>query len=488
MTGNIDSRRRWLALIALCLGDLMIVLDTTIVNVALPSIRTDLGFSETSLVWVVNAYLLTFGGFLLLGGRLGDLFGHRRLFLSGVAFFTLASLACGLAGTQALLVAARAVQGIGGAVVSAVALSLIMTLFAEPAERVKAMGFFGFVMAGGGAIGVLLGGLLTNTLDWHWIFLVNLPIGVAVFALSLVLLPAAGARSGTVRLDVAGAVTVTVSLMLAVYAVVNGNGLGWTSTATVGLLLGAAALLALFLGIESRVEAPLMPLGLFRLRNLATANLLGVLWAAAMFAWFFLSALYLQQVLGYSPMQVGLAFLPANLIMGAFSLGLSAKLVMRFGIRRPLALGLLLAAIGLALLARAPVEGQFARDILPSMILLGIGAGMAFNPVLLAAMSDVAPSESGLASGIVNTAFMMGGALGLAVLASLAGARTEDRLAAGAPPLDALTAGYHLAFVIGAVFAAAAALLGALLIRAGLQPQASAEERIGGPAAAQAEN
>lgn len=488
MTVNMDSRRRWLALTVLCLGDLMIVLDTTIVNVALPSIRVDLGFSETSLVWVINAYLLTFGGFLLLGGRLGDLFGHRRLFLAGVAFFTLASLACGLAGAQALLIAARAVQGVGGAVVSAVALSLIMMLFTEPAERVKAMGFFGFVMAGGGAIGVLLGGLLTDSLDWHWIFLVNLPIGVAVFALCLALLPAARSQGAAVRLDVAGAVTVTISLMLAVYAVVNGNGLGWTSLATIGLLLGAALLLALFLVIESRVEAPLMPLGLLRLRNLATANVVGVLWAAAMFAWFFLSALYLQQVLGYSPMQVGLAFLPANLIMGAFSLGLSARIVMRFGIRRPLAFGLLLAALGLALLARAPVEGQFIRDILPSMILLGIGAGMAFNPVLLAAMSDVAQSESGLASGIVNTAFMMGGALGLAVLASLAGARTEGRLAAGAPQLEALATGYHLAFAIGAAFAVAAALIGALLIRAGLQPQATEGEGIGTPAAAQAES
>ena len=394
MTAKMDSRRRWLALLVLCLGDLMIVLDTTIVNVALPSIRVDLGFSETALVWVVNAYLLTFGGFLLLGGRLGDLFGHRRLFLSGVAFFTLASLACGLAGTQTLLIAARAVQGIGGAVVSAVALSLIMMLFTEPAERVKAMGVFGFIMAGGGAIGVLLGGLLTGSLDWHWIFLVNLPIGVVVFALCLGLLPAAHSRSEAVRLDFAGAVTVTISLMLAVYAVVNGNGLGWTSLTTIGLLAVAGALLALFLAIESRVEAPLMPLGLFRLRNLATANVVGVLWAAAMFAWFFLSALYMQQVLRYSPMQVGLAFLPANLIMGAFSLGLSARIVMRFGIRRPLAFGLLLAALGLALLARAPVEGQFALDVLPSMVLLGIGAGMAFNPVLLAAMSDVAESPS----------------------------------------------------------------------------------------------
>ena len=489
MTQTLDSRRRWLALIVLCLGDLMIVLDSTIVNVALPSIRANLGFSETSLVWVVNAYLLTFGGFLLLGGRLGDLYGHRRLFLSGVVFFTLASLACGLAETQTLLVAARAVQGIGGAVVSAVALSLIMNLFTEPAERVKAMGVFGFVMAGGGAIGVLLGGVLTDTLDWHWIFLVNLPIGLLVFALCLALVPASRNRAAAVRLDVAGAVTVTVSLMLAVYAIVNANARGWVSTATLGLLLAAAVLLVLFLVIESRVAAPLVPLGLFRLRNLATANLVGILWAAAMFAWFFLSALYLQQVLGYSPMQVGLSFLPANLIMGAFSLGLSAKLVMRFGIRRPMAAGLVLAAVGLMLFARAPVDGRFILDVLPSMVLLGIGAGMAFNPVLLAAMNDVEQSESGLASGIVNTAFMMGGALGLAVLASMAGARTEDRLAAGLSSREALTAGYHLAFLMGAGFAFVAALLGALLIRTALSAQGkTSDEGISSAEAARAEN
>ena len=267
----------------------------------------------------MNAYLLTFGGFLLLGGRLGDLFGHRRLFLIGIALFTLASLACGLATTQELLVAARAVQGIGGAVVSAVALSLMMTLFTEPAERAKAMGVFGFVASGGGSIGVLLGGVLTNALDWHWIFLVNIPVGVAVFALSLRCCPAAPGMAAAGRLDVAGAVTVTASLMLAVYAIVNGNEAGWTSVQTLGLLAVAAALMALFLAIESRVRAPLMPLGLFRLRNLATANVVGVLWAAAMFAWFFLSALYLQLVLGYSPLEVGLAFLPANLIMGALS-------------------------------------------------------------------------------------------------------------------------------------------------------------------------
>jgi EmrB/QacA subfamily drug resistance transporter len=462
---SMDSRTRWFALFVLCGGSLMIVLDTTIVNVALPSIRTDLGFSEASLAWVVNAYLLTFGGFLLLGGRLGDLFGHRRLFLIGISLFTTASLACGLATSQGLLVGARAVQGLGGAVASAVSLSLMMSLFTEQGERAKAMGVFGFVAAGGGSIGVLLGGILTDVLNWHWIFLVNLPIGVAVYTLSLKLLPAGRGLGATRRLDVAGAVTVTASLMLAVYAIVNGNQEGWSSGQTLGLLGGAVALMALFLGVESRVRSPLVPLGLFRLRNVATANAVGVLWAAAMFAWFFLSALYLQLVLGYTPLQVGLAFLPANLIMGFFSLGLSAKLVMRFGFRRPLAVGLLLAATGLLLFVRAPVDGHYLVDVLPSMILLGFGAGMAFNPVLLAAMSDVEPSESGLASGLVNTSFLMGGALGLAVLASLATSRTSSLRASGHSALAALASGYHIAFFLGALFAVAAASLGGALLR-----------------------
>jgi len=472
------SSGRWFALIVLCLGALMIVLDTTIVNVALPSIRQDLGFSETSLAWVVNAYLLTFGGFLLLGGRLGDLFGHRRLFLIGITLFTLASFACGLARTQGFLVTARAIQGLGGAVVSAVALSLIMTLFAEPAERAKAMGFFGFVAAGGGSIGVLLGGVLTNALNWHWVFLVNLPVGVAVVALSLVLLPPGRGPATAARLDIAGAVTVTASLMLAVYAIVNGNQAGWTSGQTIGLLAAAVALLALFLGIEARVRAPLMPLGLFRLRNVATANAIGVLWTAAMFAWFFLSALYLQLVLGYRPLEVGLAFLPANVIMAAFSLGLSAKLVTRFGIRLPLAVGLLLAAVGLALFARAPVGGNFATDVLPGMTLLGLGAGMAFNPVLLAALSDVAPQDSGLASGVVNTSFMMGGALGLAVLASLAAARTNSLVGRGLDHLAALNGGYHVAFLVAALFAACASALGAALLRFTAPTTSSHDESI----------
>lgn len=456
---------RWAALVVLCLGVLMIVLDTTIVNVALPSIRTDLGFSETSLAWVVNAYLLTFGGFLLLGGRLGDLFGHRRLFLMGIAVFTLASLACGIATSQGFLVAARGVQGLGGAVVTSVALSLIMNLFTEDGERAKAMGVYSFVCAGGGSVGVLLGGLLTSMLDWHWIFLVNLPIGVAVIVLSLKLLPLARGPATGRHLDVSGAVTITTSLILAVYAIVGGNDAGWTSSRTLGLLGAAVALLGVFLVIESRVRAPLMPLSMFRLRNVSTANVIGVLWAAGMFAWFFLSALYMQLVLGYTPMQVGLAFLPSNLIMAVLSLGLSAKIVMRFGIRLPLAGGLTLAAIGLALFARAPVDGSFAVDVLPGMLLLGFGAGVALNPLLLAAMSDVAPSEAGLASGVVNTAFMMGGALGLAVLASLAASRTTAALAAGGQQLAALNAGYHAAFVVGAVFAATAALIGAVMLR-----------------------
>jgi EmrB/QacA subfamily drug resistance transporter len=459
-----DTRSRWIALVVLCLGSLMIVLDSTIVNVALPSIKKDLGFSQTSLAWVVNGYLLTFGGFLLLGGRLGDLFGPRRLFLGGIALFTLASLACGAASSEGTLVAARVIQGFGGAVVSAVALSLIMSLFVEPADRAKAMGVFGFVAAGGGTLGVLLGGILTDVLNWHWIFFVNVPIGIGVCLLALRVLPAGNRDGARGRLDVAGACTVTAALMLAVYAIVNGNQAGWTSAQTLGLLAGAAVLLAAFLTLESRVRTPLVPLRLFRLRNLATANVVGVLWAGAMFAWFFLSALYLQLVLGYSPLQVGLAFLPANLIMGAFSLGISAKLVMRFGIKRPLGVGLVLAAAGLVLFARAPVAGHFTTDVLPSMILLGFGAGTAFNPMLLAAMGDVDPSESGLASGIVNTSFMMGGALGLAILASIAASRTSHLIASGHGHLAALDSGYHTAFLIGAGFALVAATLAVILL------------------------
>ena len=484
---ELDARSRWLALYVLCAASLMIVLDVTIVGVALPSIQDDLGFSDTSLAWVVNGYLLTYGGFLLLGGRLGDLFGHSRLFLIGITLFTLASLVCGLATSQEMLVVGRGVQGLGGAIASAVSLSLMVNLFTEPGERAKAMGIFGFVASGGGSIGVLLGGILTDVLNWHWIFLVNFPIGVAVVLLSLRLLPTVRIPMANRRLDVAGAVTITASLMIAVYAIVNGNQEGWTSLQTVGLLAVAFTIFAIFIVIETRVSSPLVPLALFRLRNLSVSSVVGVLWAGAMFAWFFLTALYLQFVLGYSPLQVGLGFLPGNLIMGALSIGISAKLVMRFGFRAPLATGLGLAGLGLLLLARAPVDGSYVVDVLPSMILLGLGAGMAFNPVLLAAMSDVEPQESGLASGIVNTSFMMGGALGLAILASVAASRTSDLLAAGESNAAALTGGYHVAFLIGALFAFGAAAIGGLLLRNAPMPAHEGEASAGAPATAEAD-
>ncbi|MFL5919130.1 MAG: MFS transporter, partial [Gaiellaceae bacterium] len=426
----------------------------------------DLGFSETSLAWVVNAYLLTFGGFLLLGGRLGDLFGHRRLFLVGLVLFTAASAACGLSTSQEMLVVARSVQGLGGAVVSAVALSLMMTLFTEPADRAKAMGIFGFVASGGGSIGVLLGGILTNALDWHWIFLVNVPVGILVFALTLSLVPGHRGFAGDRRIDIAGAFTVTASLMLAVYAIVNGNDKGWTSAQTLGLLAAAAGLMASFVFIESRAKAPLMPLGIWRIRNVTSANVTGMLLAGAMFAWFFLSALYLQRVLGYSALEVGLAFLPGTLVWGAASLFLSSMLVIRFGIKPPLLAGLACYLVALLLFARAPVDGSYWVDVFPAMLILGIGGGITFNPILMAAMSGVAPTEAGLASGVVNTSFMMGGALGLAILASAAASRTESLSASGHGDLAALTGGYHLAFAIGAAFAVLAGVVAATLIRA----------------------
>jgi EmrB/QacA subfamily drug resistance transporter len=374
------KQARWLALYVLCLGDLMIVLDTNIVNVALPSIQADLGFSQTALAWVVNAYMLTFGGFLLLSGRLGDLFGNKRVFLVGVVAFTSASIACGLAANPLFLVVGRAVQGLGGAAVSAVALALIMGLFTDPAERAKAMGFFGFVVSGGGAVGVLAGGVLTGLLNWHWIFLVNVPIGVGVWLAAGRVLPADDVHDGGQRLDVPGAGLVTLSLMIAVYGVVGGNEAGWSSFQTLGLLAVAAVLMVAFVVREARVEHPLVPLRLFKLRNVAISQILGVLWAGAMFAWFFLSALYLQQVLGYGALEVGLAYLPACLVMAYCSLRVSDRLVMRIGIRVPLATGLGLVAVSLALFAFAPVGGEYVVHVLPAMVLLGLGAGIAFNP------------------------------------------------------------------------------------------------------------
>lgn len=456
---------RWIALVLLCLGDLMIVLDVTIVNVALPSIRTDLGFTATSLVWVVNAYLLTFSGFLLLGGRLGDLFGHRRIFLIGLSLFTLASLACGIAESQLTLIAARTIQGLGGAIVSAVALSLIITLFQDPDERAKAMGYFGFIAAGGGAIGVLLGGILTGTFDWHWIFLVNVPVGIIVFVLCMFFLPHSRLESAPKHLDLGGAITITLSLMLAVYAIVGGNVNGWVSMQTLGLLAASVLIFCIFIVLEGRVKGPLVPLSIFKNRSVTVVSIIGVLWSAGMFASFFLSALYLQLVLHYTPLQVGLSFLPANLIMAAFSLGLSARIVMRFGTRKPLALGMALITAALLLFAIAPADANFILSVLPPMILLGVGAGMAFNPVLLAGTSDVSQDQAGLASGVLNTAFMMGGSLGLAILASLAASRTSSLVQSGSDQTLAILSGYHAAFFVGAMFTAASVVIGLVYLK-----------------------
>ena len=482
MPDGIHGRRRWLALTVLCLGMVMIVLDGSVVYVALPSIRADLGFSETSLVWLVNAYILTFGGFQLLGGRLGDLYGARKVFLTGIVAFTLASLACGLTTSQTQLIWARAAQGLGGAVVDAVSFALIINMFTEPGERAKVMGVCGLIFCAVGSVGVFLGGFVTTSLNWHWIFLINLPVGVLVCVLCLWLIPAPGAVAakppGNGRLDVFGAATVTASLVLAVYAFINGNEAGWGSKQTVGTLSAAVVSMAAFLVIESRVRAPLVPLALFRSRALVIANVAAVLWAAATFAWGFMGTLYLQRVLGHNAMQVALAFLPANVVTAVVALGFSAKIVSRFGIRIPFAVGFLLGALGLALFAGAPVNGNVLTDVLPGMTLLGIGSGIAFNPLLLAAMSGVEAKDSGLASGLLGTSSMMGGALGLAVLASAAAAWTQRLSNSGAEPLVALNGGYHLAFAIGAVLAAAAAVMGGVLLPAQgadkLSPQQSA--------------
>lgn len=455
---------RWFAFAVLGMGTLMNVLDTTIANIALKPIQTDLGFSESALAWVVNAYMLTFGGFLLLGGRLGDLYGPRRMFLVGLTTFTLASLGCGLAQTPTTLIVARAIQGVGAALVAAVSLGIVMNLFQDGHERARAMGIFAFIASGGGALGALLGGFITAHFDWHWNFLINVPIGIAVYVGTLATVPnTPGIATG--RLDIAGAVTLTASLLLAVYAVVGANEAGWMSATTLGLLVASALLMALFITVERRSRNPLVPLGLFRSRTLVVSNMMGVLWAAAMFAWFFLSSLYMQKVLGFAPDTVGYAFLPANVIMAVFSIGISARLVRRFGIRAPLTGGLMLAAAGLFLFARAPADGSLWIDIVPGMALLGFGAGMAFNPMFLAAMGDTRPEDAGLASGLVNTSFMMGGALGLAVLASVAAARTG-----GSQTPAGLLEGYQLAFGIAGLFALVAAGLG-LLLRVSMPPE-----------------
>ena len=477
------DRSRWLALVVLCAGMLMIILDGTIVNVALPAIQDDLGFAQSDLAWVVNAYLIAFGGLLLLAGRLGDLIGRKRIFLTGVAVFTSASLLCGLAQSQGLLIAARFVQGVGGALTSAVILGMIVTMFPEPREQAKAIGVYGFVASAGGSIGLLAGGALTEAINWHWIFFINIPVGIVTAFLATRLVadsPGIGLKAGA---DLPGAVLLTGGLMLGVYTILQVSEQGWGSTRT--LVLGAVsiALVAAFVARQARIANPLMPLRLFHSRNVAGANVVIALLVVGMFGMFFLGALYLQRILGYSPLEVGLAFLPATLVWGFSSLFLSDRLIMRYGIKPPLIIGLCFFFVGLLLLARAPVDGSFTMDVLLPMLCFGLGGGITFNPLLLAAMGDVEPQDSGLASGIVNTAFMMGGALGLAVLAAIATSRTDNLLASGDSQIEALIGGYHAAFMVGALFAAAAGVLAATLLR----PVAAPGHAMTEPATAQAE-
>jgi len=470
---SMTYRERWIALIVLCAGMLMIILDGTIVNVALPSIQDDLGFSQADLAWVVNAYLIPFGGLLLLAGRLGDLLGRKRMFSTGLIVFIGASLLCGLAQSQEMLIGARFLQGVGGAMTSAVILGMIVTMFPEPKEQAKAIGVYSFVAAAGGSIGLLAGGILTEAISWHWIFFVNLPIGVATAVLAArVLRPdkGLGFHHGA---DIPGAVLITGAIMLAVYTVVQVAETSWGSSTT--LLLGgfAIALLIAFILRESTAKNPLIPLSVFKNRNVAGANLIQVLMVAGLFGMFFMGALYLQRVLGYGAIEVGIAFLPLSIGIGALSLRFSPSLVTKYGPRSVLIPGLVSIALALAWLSRVPVDGGYVVDILPSMLLLGIGAGLCFPALMTLAMSGATASDAGLASGLVNTSAQMGGALGLALLVTMSTTRTDTLLARGESTAAALTDGFQLAFMIGAGLVVGGILLALLVLR----PAASVPEQ-----------
>jgi EmrB/QacA subfamily drug resistance transporter len=458
---------RWLALFVLCGGMLMIILDQTIVNVALPAIQRDLGFSQSSLAWVVNAYLIPFGGLLLLAGRLGDLVGRKRILLTGLVVFTAASLVCGLSSSQAVLVGARFVQGVGGALASALILGMIVAMFPDPREQARAIGVFSFVAAAGGSIGLLAGGFLTQTLNWHWIFFVNVPIGVVAVVLALRLLEfdaGLGLHQGA---DVIGAALVTAALMLGVYTIVGEAAeRGWDSPRT--LISGAVALVLLvgFIVRQATYARPLLPLRIFGSRNVSGANVTQALMVAGMFGMFFLGSLYLQRVLRYDAMQIGLAFLPVALAIGALSVDVSARLTTRFGARGVLLAGLSFILGGLVLFARAPVDAQYLADVLPEMVLLGLGGGVSFPALMTLAMSGATRESAGLASGLVGTSAQVGGALGLAVLATLSTARTDRLLAEGESLASALAGGYHLAFGIAAGLVLGAMVVAATVLRA----------------------
>src|SRR5215218_997642 len=456
------DRSRWLALVVLCAGMLMIILDGTIVNVALPSIQDDLGFAQSDLAWVVNAYLIAFGGLLLLAGRLGDLIGRRRVLLTGLAVFTLASLLCGLADSQAMLIAARFAQGVGGAMTSAVILGMIVTMFPEPKDQAKAIGIYGFVASAGGSIGLLAGGVLTDAINWHWIFFINLPIaiGTALFAARLIDRDAGiGIGRGA---DVLGATLVTGALMLGVYTIVKASEYGWGSLHTVGLGALALALLGAFVARQATASNALMPLRVFRSSNVSGANLVQVVVVAGMFC---MGTLYMERVLGYGPLEIGLAFLPATVLMGIFSAVVSARLNSRFGARTTLVPALAAVLGSLILFALAPVDGSYATDVLPAAILIGVGAGLAFPSPMTPAMAGATAAYAGPPPGLINTTAQVGGALGLAVLATLASSRTEDLLGSGHSTAAALTSGYHLAFVVGAGLIAAGIAIALAVLR-----------------------
>jgi EmrB/QacA subfamily drug resistance transporter len=463
---NSSDRARWIALVVLCVGMLMIILDSTVVNVALPSIQRDLHFSQANLAWVVNAYLITFGGLLLLAGRLGDLIGRKRVFMVGLALFTTASLLCGVSQSQGLLIAARFIQGVGGALTSAVILGMVVTMFPQPREQAKAIGMYSFVASAGASLGLLLGGIVTQAINWHWIFFINLPIGVVTGLLATRVVASDGEVPGLRKgVDVAGAALVTSALMLAVYTIVKAGDYGWGSARTLGFGGGVILLLAAFVAREATATDPLIPLRVFRSRNVSGANLVQLLMVSSLFGMFFLGVLFMQHVLGYSAIGTGVAFLPVSLGIGILSLGMSARLNARFGPKATLLPGLALLAIGLVWLTRVPVHASYATDLLPSMLLLGIGAGLSFPSLMTLAMSGATAEDSGLASGLVNTTLQVGGALGLAVLATLSSTRTGHLIAAGVSHAAALTGGYHLAWVISASVAGAALLIGGTVLR-----------------------
>src|SRR6201994_3513225 len=467
-----NERSRWVALVVLCVGMLMIVLDVTIVNVALPSIQGDLGFSQSSLAWVVNAYLISFGGLLLLAGRLGDLLGRRDVFLTGLVLFTAASLACGLADSQAVLIVARFIQGVGGALTSAVILGMIVTMFPEQGEQMKAIGVYSFVASAGGSIGLLAGGAITQAINWHWIFIVNLPIALVTGVLSLRFLSRDRGLGFFQGADLPGATFIVTAVMMGVYAIVEATNYGWGSAHTLGFGAGAVALLVAFVVRESRAANPLVPLRIFRSRNLSGANAIQALMVAGIYGIFFLGALYLQKVLGFDSLEVGLAFIPMTAIIGVLSLGFSAKLNMRYGARATLLPGLVAVGAGLLYVTQISADGSYWTEVLPAMVLVGVGAGLSFPSIMTLAMTGVKPEEAGLASGLVNKTMQVGGALGLAVLATLSTSRTTNLVNGGDSTASALTSGYRLAFVI-----ATGLLLAALGIAlAVLRPEPAADE------------